>query len=57
MATKAKKTKGFANMGNRPMYEAITAKFSSGAAGSHDNRASRQRTRSTAKRAAVNSGW
>jgi len=57
MSNKAKKTKGFANMGNRPMYEAMTSKFTSGAAGTHDNRPKAERTRSTSKRSAINNGW
>ena len=57
MSNKAKKSKGIANMGNRPMYEAITAKYTSNAATSHDSRVNRQRTRSTTKRAAANFGW
>ena len=54
---KATKIKGLPNMGNRPMYDAAVSKYTSGAAGKHDNRPKRERTRSTAKRNSINSGW
>ena len=57
MASKAKKAKGLPNMGNLPMYEAMVAKYTSGAAGKHDSRPSRERTRSTSKANAIRGGW
>lgn len=57
MAAK-RKTPGMKNMGNRELYTAMLGKRLSNAAGSHDNRPNRQRTRSTSKRVAIsNSGW
>lgn len=57
MAAK-RKTPGVKNMGNRDLYDAMFGKRTSNAAGSHDNRPNRQRTRSTSKRAALAaSGW
>jgi hypothetical protein len=47
----------FADMGNRPMYDGIVSKYTSGAAGSHDNRPKRERTRSSSKSSAIKSGW
>lgn len=60
MANKAKAKKataGMAGMGNDKMYAAICGQYSSNAGGTHDNRPKRERTRSSSKRSAINSGW
>lgn len=53
-----KKTPGIPGMGNREQFDAMFAKRTSNAAGTHDARPNRERTRSTSKNAAIrNSGW
>lgn len=53
-----KKAPGLAGMGNRPQYDAMLGKRLSSAAGTHDVRPNRERTRATTKSAAIrNSGW
>ena len=52
------KTPKLAGMGNSELHAAMFAKRLSSAAGKHDARPNRQRTRSNAKRAAIrNGGW
>jgi hypothetical protein len=53
----AKKNPKFRATANPIAAKAATERAFSGAWGTHDNRPPRQRTRSTAKRAAVRSGW
>lgn len=52
----AKATK-FKGVENKPYIEGMREIRRSNAAGSHDSRPPRQRTRSTAKRQAVKAGW
>jgi hypothetical protein len=54
MATKTVKFKG---VENKPYIEGMREIRRSNAAGSHDSRPPRQRTRSTAKRQAIKAGW
>jgi hypothetical protein len=54
MATKTVKFKG---VENKPYIEGMREIRRSNAAGSHDSRPPRQRTRSTAKRQAIKHGW
>jgi hypothetical protein len=54
MATKTAKFKG---VENKPYIEGMREIRRSNAAGSHDSRPPRQRTRSTAKRQAIKHGW
>lgn len=54
MATKTVKFKG---VENKPYIEGMREIRKSNAAGTHDSRPPRQRTRSTAKRQAIKLGW
>ena len=54
MAAKAAKFKGTEN---KAYIEGMRELRRSSAAGSHDSRPNRQRTRSTSKRAAIRNGW
>jgi hypothetical protein len=54
MATKTVKFKGIEN---KAYIEGMREIRRSNAAGSHDSRPNRQRTRSTAKRQAIKQGW
>jgi hypothetical protein len=53
----AAKTVKFRATANPEYAAAMHGLRSSGAAGSHDNRPNRQRTRSTSKRQAIKNGW
>ena len=48
-----KKTPGIPDMGNRPQYDAMFAKRTSGAAGTHAQGPKRERSRAAAKRAEI----
>ena len=48
---------GFQPVRNEEGHRAMMSKRSSNAAGTHDSRPPRQRTRSTAKRAAIKQDW
>ena len=48
---------GFEAVRNEALHQAMVEKRRSSAAGSHDSRPNRQRTRSTAKRQAISTGW
>ena len=48
---------GFEPVRNEALHQAMTEKRRSSAAGTHDARPNRQRTRSTAKRQAIRNGW
>lgn len=54
MANKTEKYKGIEN---KAYIEGMREIRRSNAAGTHDNRPNRQRTRSTAKRQAIRNGW
>ena len=54
MATKVAKFKGIEN---KAYIEGMREIRKSNAAGTHDSRPNRQRTRSTAKRQAIKNGW
>lgn len=54
MTTKTAKFKG---VENKPYIEGMREIRRSNAAGSHDSRPPRQRTRSNAKRTAIKHGW
>ena len=53
----ANKTPKFKGVENKPYIEGMREIRRSNAAGSHDSRPPRQRTRSTAKRQAIKTGW
>lgn len=53
----ANKTAKFKGIENKPYIEGMREIRRSNAAGTHDNRPNRQRTRSTAKRQAIRNGW
>lgn len=48
---------GFEAVRNENYYTEMAAKRSSSAAGSHDSRPNRERTRASSKRAAIKQGW
>jgi hypothetical protein len=53
----AAKTTKFKGVENKPYIEGMREIRRSNAAGSHDSRPPRQRTRDTAKRQAIKAGW
>ena len=53
----AAKTAKFKGVENKPYIEGMREIRRSNAAGSHDSRPPRQRTRTTAKRQAIKAGW